>query len=73
MSTLLPPVNSTAVPQQIDGQPLQCPEAPRPPSLQLSPHLWGPSPSQSQQPPLQLPPQPQAWPWSPGQEWPIET
>ena len=67
MSTLMPPVNSTTVPRQNHGQPLQCQGTPRPPSLQLNPHLWRPSLSQSQQPQLQLPPQPQAWPWSPSQ------
>ena len=73
MSTLMSPVNSTTVPRQNHGQPLQCQGTPRPPSLQLNPHLWRPSLSQSQQPQLQLPSQPQAWPWSPSQTWPIET
>ena len=40
MSTLMPPVNSTTVPGQNHGQPLQCQGTPRPPSLQLNPHLW---------------------------------
>ena len=75
MSTLMPPVNSITVPRQNHGQPLQCQGTPRPPSLQLNPHLWRPSLNQSQfqQPQLQLPPQPQAWPWPASQMWPIET
>ena len=60
MSTLMPPVSSTTVPGQNHGQPLQCQGNPRPPSLQLNPHLRRQSLNQSQfqqpqhQPQLQL-------------------
>ena len=60
----LPPVNSTAVLRQKDGQPLQCPVARQPASLQSSPQVWRPFHIH----PQQLPLQPQARPWLPSQE-----